>query len=139
MAGFGVYYTLSYLAVLHSETPSADEPYFREAYFTMASICLVWYTALLVFGVHFWRLKTAWRYWFLGVLLAEVVYFFSIGLLWRLEDQAVAMSIAAATGVANGGLMAQAVTFFPIWAPIIVFWVHSNNALNTDAQRRRAG
>lgn len=126
VAGFGIYYTLMYFAVVHDLPPNAEEPYFRRAYLTMVAICLIWYAALLGFSMHFWKLKTAWRYWFLGVLVAEAVYFFAIGLLWTLEDQDIARSVAAATGVANGGLMAQAVSLFPIWAPIIVFWAHAN-------------
>jgi hypothetical protein len=139
MAGFGVFYTLSYLAVLYSASPTQDEPYFREAYYTMVSICFIWYVLLVFFGVQFWRLRTESRFWFLGLLIAEIAYFLSIGRLWRLENQDIAMSIGAATGVANGGLVAQAITLFPIWAPVIVFWAHSNNALNADAQKPRAG
>jgi hypothetical protein len=130
MAGFGLLYTFSYLAVLYSAPPDQDEPYFREAYYTMVLMCIFWYASLVFFAVQFWRLRTEWRFWFLGVLIAEIAYVFSIGLLWRLENQDVAMSIGAATGVANGGLVAQAITLFPVWAPIIVFWAHSSNVLS---------
>jgi hypothetical protein len=139
MAGFGFWYTVSYLVLLHSAQPHQDEPYFREAYYTMVSICFFWYASLVFFAVQFWRLRTEWRFWFLAVLIAEAAYILSIGLLWRLKDHDLAMSVAAATGVANGGLVAQAVSLFPIWAPLIVFWAHSNSALNANARGARTG
>lgn len=99
----------------------------------MLSICLAFYGLLAFFGVQFWQLKTRLRYWFLGLLISEIAYFVSIGFLWRLDDEEIAMSIAAATGIANGGLMAQGMTLFPIWATIIVFWAHSNGRRLTSA------
>jgi hypothetical protein len=32
------------------------------------------------------------------------------------------MSVGAATGIANGGLMAQFIILFPLWAPLVVWW-----------------
>jgi hypothetical protein len=54
------------------------------------------------------------------VLLFEVIYFLSVSLLWtRLTS---GMSVAAATGVANGGLMVQFVILFPLWGPLVLWW-----------------
>lgn len=103
----------------------------------MLSICLAFYALLAFFGVQFWQLKTRLRFWFLGLLIAEVAYVFSLGFLWRLDQEQIAMSIAAATGVANGGLVAQGITLFPIWGAIIVFWAHSNSSLSGRTEARR--
>lgn len=126
MAVLGVCYTLSYFIALYSEPFDTEAPYFREAYYTMVAICLSFYALLFFLGFQFWRLKTEYRFWFLGTVVAEIAYFFALGHLWRLDDERIALSIAAATGVANGGLVAQGVTLFPIWAALIVFWAHSN-------------
>ena len=55
---------------------------------------------------------------FTVVVIAEVVYFFSISILWLVPK--INMSVAAATGVANGGLMIQFIILLPIWAPIVL-------------------
>ena len=96
VSAYGVYYTLSYLAVLHSEPPGEETPYFREAYYPMLSICLGFYALLAFFGAQFWQLKTRLRFWFLGLLIAELGYVVSLGFLWRLDDEKIALSIAAA-------------------------------------------
>jgi hypothetical protein len=127
-APYGVYYTLSHLAVTYSEPPGEDTPYFLEAYYSMVTVCLIFYALLAFFGMQFWRLNTRLRFWFLSLLIIEVAYVFLLGFLWGLEDQEIAMSIAAATGVANGGLVAQGITLFPIWAGIIVFLAHSKGS-----------
>jgi hypothetical protein len=123
-----VYYTLSYLAVLYSEPAGTETPYFHEAYYSMLSVCLIFYGLLLFFGIQFLRLNTRLRFWFLGLLVLEIASVFSLGLLWRLDNEEIARSIAAATGVATGGLVAQGLTLFPLWAAIIVFWAHSNSS-----------
>ena len=134
MAAYGIYYTVSYLATLYSIPPDGETPYFREAYYTMVAVCLTFYVLLAFFGVQFLQLKTRLRFWFLSLLIAELIYIPLLGLLWRLDDERIAMSIAAATGVANGGLVAQGVTLFPIWATVIVFWAHSNRPMQPTAR-----
>lgn len=64
------------------------------------------------------------------MLLFEIVYFFSLGMLWLAPSMG--MSVAAATGVANGGLMAQFLILFPLWAPLLAFWArrHLNDSTN---------
>jgi len=58
------------------------------------------------------------------------VYAISLGLIPLITEKHVAYSMAAATGVANGGIVVQVVTLFPIWAPLIIFWAHSNKSPN---------
>lgn len=127
MAALGIIYTLGvgYFVALGPMQFDADTPYFERAYYTMASICLAFYVLLLYFGFQFWRLRTELRFWFLGLLLAELVYFLVIGMLWRLEDEKISLSVAAATGLANGGLVVQGMALFPVWATAIAFWAHA--------------
>ena len=40
--------------------------------------------------------------------------------MWLIPD--IGMSIGAATGVANGGLVIQGITLFPLWGPLLVTW-----------------
>lgn len=128
MAALGIFYTLGvgYFVALGPAHVDADTPHFQQAYFTMVSICLAFYVLLIYFGVQFWRLRTETRFWFLGFLIAELAYFLVVGALWRLEDERVALSIAAATGLANGGLVVQGTSLFPVWATAVVFWAHSS-------------
>ncbi len=118
----GYWYTYSYYIALKGEPFDAEIPHFRTAYLIMIGVCLFFYTALFVFGVQFSILLVKYKYLFITLLGIELVYFLSIGFLWRIENQEVAKSIGAATGVANGGLVFQAVTGFVIWAPILLLW-----------------
>jgi len=99
----------------------------------MLTVCNIFYALLVAFGVSFWRLNTKIRFWFLGFFVLEVAYIFAVGYSWRISDEQVALSFAAATGVANGGLVPQGITLFPIWATLVVFWAHSNQTIETDA------
>jgi len=65
------------------------------------------------------------------VVLFEVMYFFFIAMLWIHPE--FGLSIGAATGVANGGLMFQFLIGFPLWAPLAVIWARyrfGNESLN---------
>jgi hypothetical protein len=121
MALVGLWYNSSSL-LAHSQdlTEELDTPYFNLAYFTMSAVCIVCYIALFACGVQFIRLRTGHLLFFAALLGFEVVYFFSIGFLWLVPG--IGMSVAAATGVANGGLSLQALTLFPLWAPLLAAW-----------------
>jgi hypothetical protein len=95
-------------------------PYFYPAFYAMSAICIACYLVLLTCGVQFIRLRPGLLKLFVGVVVFEVVYFFSIGILWVVPN--IGTSIGAATGVANGGLMFQAVILFPLWAPVLARW-----------------
>lgn len=107
-----------------------DTPYFYPAFYIMSAICMGCYALLTIFGVQFIRGRAFHVGWFTTLLLFEIVYFFSLGMLWLAPS--IGMSIAAATGVANGGLMAQFLIFFPLWAPLLAFWAqrHLNAPTN---------
>jgi hypothetical protein len=96
--------------------------YFYQSFYTMSAICIVFYLLLFFCGIYFIKLLIRFVWLFISVLVSEIVYFFSIGALgWNLGD--VSHSIAAATGVANGGLMIQVFILFPLWGSILALWL----------------
>ena len=140
MAAVGFFYTLNYLRFIHEIPIDEETPYFNHAYYIMVTICSIFYTTLCVFGIKFLMLDTKLRYWFLILIVVEIVYFLALGITPAVVEMSIAKSIATALGVANGGLMPQAITLFLLWAPVLVFWAHSNKALNSGAPNNgRAG
>lgn len=99
-----------------------EKPYVLQAFTIMLLINVVCYCALFFLGVQFIRLKSRLFPFLAVVVVFEVIYFFSIGFLWLFPDREIARSVAAATGIANGGLMPQFLTLFPIWGPLLAFW-----------------
>jgi len=97
-----------------------DTPYFLPAFLIMSGLCIGFYVILLVFGIQFVRGRTGLIRMFSGLMVCEVIYFLSVSFLWLMPG--IGRSIGAATGVANGGLMFQAVILFPLWAPFAVKW-----------------
>lgn len=129
MAAIGLLYSLTTLFMDFSDlTSDHDFPYFYPAFYTMSGICIGCYIVLLACGVQFIRLRTRLIGLFVGVIIFEVVYFISIGLMWLIPG--IGMSIGAATGVANGGLMFQAFILFPLWAPLLAGWAHKRLEAN---------
>jgi hypothetical protein len=121
MAGIGLWYNLMTLFTDFSDlVQEKGIVYFYPAFYTMSAICIACYVALLLCGVQFVQLRTSLLKLFVGVIIFEIVYFFSIGPMWLIPK--IGMSIGAATGVANGGLMFQAFILFPLWAPFIAGW-----------------
>ncbi|MFH1615320.1 MAG: hypothetical protein ABIG61_09590 [Planctomycetota bacterium] len=121
VAVIGLWYNLTTLFTYFSDfVQEHDIPYFYPAFYTMSAICIGCYIILLICGVQFVRLRTNVLKLFVAVIIFEVVYFFSIGTLWLIPN--IGMSIGAATGVANGGLMFQAFILFPLWAPFLAGW-----------------
>ena len=125
MACLGLWYnTLSFFSVLGSFEYDPEMPYLKPVFFVMSFVCVACYVWLLVIGIDFVRLKLRFRHIFAGLLIFEVAYFISISILWISPVRNFSMSVAAATGIANGGLMFQFITLFPLWAPILVVWAH---------------
>lgn len=123
LAGCGLWYNLIGLGA--SFGADANTPYFWHAYYTMTAICMACYLSLLFIAIQFIRLKTSWFKAFVCVVVFEVAYFFGIGIIsmsvfWSSPD--LVLSVAAAFGVANGGLMFQFGTLFPIWGPLWGRW-----------------
>ena len=119
----GFWYNFSTLFVAFSGkfsdiSDKFDTPYFYPAFYTMSLICISCYIILLISGIQFTRQKMGMLKIFIGTLVFEVIYFFSIGMFWLIPK--IGMSIGVATGVANGGLVFQGILLFPIWAPWVV-------------------
>ncbi len=134
LAGLGLWYNTIVLLTPFAPDPSA--PYFRHAFYSMAAICIACYVALLLIAVQLIRLRTWWFRALVSVVVFEVVYFFGIGILsfsafwWSPE---LALSLGAALGVANGGLMFQFIILFPIWGPLWGRW--ATKAIDTPPAR----
>jgi hypothetical protein len=120
-AAFGFYYNfMSLIAVSAKNMDTSETPYFYPAFFLMSAICIICHTILLICGIQFFRVHTKIFPVFMGILIFEVLYSFLIGILWLVPN--IGLSIAAATGVANGGLSFQLITLFFVWAPLLVLW-----------------
>jgi hypothetical protein len=121
VALMGLWYNLSALdADFSTVIGQLDLPYFYPAFYIMSAICVTCYFLLLYVGVQLIRGSTTVFRLLLLVVLFEILYFFSIGILWNWPEYG--LSIAGATGVANGGLMIQGVVLFPIWAPLVAWF-----------------
>lgn len=120
-AGIGFWYnSMTFLASWSKDFRDKDTLYFYPAFYIMSFICIMCYSVLLICGIQFIRLRTRLFPLFVGVLIFEFIYIFSIGFMWLIPE--IGRSIAAATGVANGGLSLQIISLFFIWAPLIVLW-----------------
>ncbi|MCP4590551.1 MAG: hypothetical protein GY842_07395 [bacterium] len=117
-AGLGFWHNGSSLFASFPSDPST--PYFSHAFYTMSAVCLACYLVLLVIGIQFIRLNSSLLRLFIGVMVFEVVYFFSVAFLWLAPG--IGTSVCAATGVANGGQMFQFVTLFPLWGSLLARW-----------------
>jgi hypothetical protein len=115
---------MSFFSVIRSFEYDPEMPYFKPIFFIMSLVCVACYIVLLIIGIEFVRLKRRFRHIFAGLLIFEVAYFISISILWIFPVRNFSMSVASATGVANGGLMFQFITLFPLWAPILVTWAY---------------
>ncbi|OYW73128.1 MAG: hypothetical protein B7Z37_22710 [Verrucomicrobia bacterium 12-59-8] len=126
-AVFGLWYNaytleLAFSGKLQARGEPHEEPYFELAFYVMSAVCVICYLLLIFFGIQFLRGRTVHVRAFTRLLIFEVIYFFLIAMLWLVPDPDMGMSIAAATGIANGSLMAQFVILFPLWAPPLAFW-----------------
>ncbi len=102
-------------------SPEKETPYFYHALYSMSSVCIVFYALLVISGFHLVKYNIRILRLFYAVLLTEVIYFLLIVLV-LVNLPGIGLSIFAASAVANGGLMFQAWTLFPIWAPILATW-----------------
>ena len=106
--------------------------YFYSVFYTMSIICIACYLVLIFCGINFFRMKIRYLPIFVGVMVFEVIYFLLIRLIQ--DDSVLSDSIAAAMGVANGGLMIQFTILFPLWGCILAVWVNRKlkNRDNSD-------
>jgi hypothetical protein len=98
-----------------------EVPYFYPAFYSMLSVTIVCCLVLAWCGLDQVRLRVAHLKLFIWLFVCEVMYFFFIGgFLWPLPDTG--MSIGAASGVANNGLMPPFYILLPLWAPFALAW-----------------
>jgi hypothetical protein len=121
----GLWYngTTMLIAIRGGFSKTIKEPglsHFYPAFYTMSAICVVCYLLLLACGIALLRSRVRWSQLLTGVLIFEVVYVFVVAALWMAPT--IGRSVAAATGLANGGLMAQFIILFPLWAPLALWW-----------------
>ena len=101
-----LYGAISIIGVLSNPEPLPEEvPYFFPTFVIMTAICLFCYLVLLVSGVDLVQSRLRWSRLVKLILLFEVGFFFAIVALWM--EPTIGVSVAAATGVTAGGLMAQ--------------------------------
>ena len=117
---FGLFYIFSSLITAFSGGFESveNQPYFHQAFYIMSSICIVLKLCLICFSVDLLRGNLRTVNLFAAVLIFEILYTFSIGAFWL--HPKLGRSIAGASGVANGGLMAQFIVLLPLWAPIVL-------------------
>lgn len=126
----GLWYNSASLAgFLKHADHDPEAPYFVPAYIIMSAICVVCCGLLFIFGGLLVLMKTRISYAVIGVLLFEVAYFFSVGLFFFFiglmgiaPARGLAMSVARAMGIANGGLMFQFMVLFPVWGALLLLW-----------------
>jgi hypothetical protein len=95
--------------------------YFTESYFVMAGICCCCFATLAYCAVSFLRCRFEAFRLFVLLVLVEIGYALCLIILLPAFPRNVALSVGAATGVANGGLVAQAYLLLPLWGPFAVF------------------
>lgn len=121
LAALGLLYNAMFILpefFLGSDDPAG--PYFYPAFYIMSAICVACYLLLLTLGIQFVRLNTSNLGLFVFLFLFEIIYIKVVFILWN--HPTIGMSVAEATGVANGGLMLQRWTLFPLWAVPVLLW-----------------
>lgn len=132
-AGLGLLYNgASFYAVatgaLETVRPEQPVPYLYQAFYVLSAICIACYVALVVCGVQFLRVSTSLIWLFVGVLAVEVIMWFATGRLWL--HPTYGPSVAAATGISQGGLVPQFIILLPLWAPPVV-WLARRSLVRT--------
>jgi hypothetical protein len=96
-----------------------ETPYFYHAFYIMSFACVLFYIVLIALSIEILRGVELASTLLCIVLSLEVVYFFVSAAMWTHPNYG--SSIAAAFGVANGGLLFQFATLLPLWAPIVLW------------------
>lgn len=107
--------------------------YFYSAFYIMSGICIICFVLLLLSGMGVLFLRLRFSELLIGVLVFEVVYFFSLGSLWLVPNAG--SGIDAAIGVGNVGLAIQLEILFPLWAPIVLRWAGKKLQRDSPAAR----
>jgi len=121
-AGLGIIATLATVRnVMHRKADDLTDtaPLFRQMFFLFSAINIAFNLALgliavallLGFPISWWQ--------FVAVFVPQVIYFVSLGVLWR--HPRLGMSIGAATGCGNVGITFPFFCLLPIWGPIALW------------------
>jgi hypothetical protein len=105
---------------LEEAAVAGSYPYLYHFYFLFSAICIGCFIALVICGLRLVRLVLSPIWPFVVVLAIECGIVFLTGRLWSHGEYG--PSAAAATGIAQGGLMPQFAIFLPLWAPLVA-WI----------------
>ena len=102
---------------------TTESPYFIWAFWIMVFANTFLLGLLALGGIFLWRLREV------GVsicnftFIAEVTFFFAIGLMWGSPmPREISMSIAGATGVGNMGISPQILSGYPLFGLLFLNW-----------------
>ncbi|GMW02752.1 MAG: hypothetical protein AMXMBFR84_38880 [Candidatus Hydrogenedentota bacterium] len=112
--------SLSRVSYLQELTVEHELHYFYPVYCVMSGICVASFLGLAYCGWHFIRARNGILSLFIGILLCEIVYFFTMIAISVIPG--FGSNISAAAGVASGGLVFQGLLLFPVWAPLLATW-----------------
>jgi hypothetical protein len=135
-----------------SELFKAQLPQFVIIFHIMVAVCTGFYVLLLGSGIAFLRGRLDWVRIFAVVLICEAGYWLTAYAPWRIPTlgwsaAAVRAMISGgfrlewsatfgmATTVANAGLAAQFDILFPLWGPILMWWVRRSRGRSNDRGR----
>jgi hypothetical protein len=104
--------------------------WFYPAFYAMSAICIVCYAVLLWTGYRLARRQLSASSVLISAWVFEIGYFLVVGMAWLIPND-VGESIAGASGVANGGMMAQFFILLPVWGPLAVFWIKRQHEIPT--------
>jgi len=126
----GLAYNATTLFFFPDIRQSDDPPSFGVAFFALSFLCITLYCILFVCGIQLLRLRVNW-WWVLAIVCAaELVLRTAVRAAWQHPEWG--QSIAMATGISMGGMMAQVVVYFPWWGPVLVFLAVRMQRLRTD-------
>jgi hypothetical protein len=108
------------IRLLQGHENTAGQPYFEQAFWAMTSINYAFLGLLILGGVLLWHRKRSGVVLCTAVFVTEILYFLAIGYIWGAGSEAFAGSVAAATGVANGGVTPQVICGYPLVAIILL-------------------
>lgn len=96
-----------------------DAPFFRQIFFLFSSINVAFNLLLgLIAGALLLGFPVSW-WQFLAVFVPQVIYFFSVGVFWH--HPRLGMSIGAASGCGNVGIVIPFLSLIPIWGPVALW------------------
>lgn len=119
-AGLGFWCNATTFFTFAKYPADANEPHFLHAFYAMSAICVACYLVLLAVGIQSIRLKLSAVRLLCGLMVFEVIYLFGVTTLWTVPS--IGQSVTFATVVANGGLVAQFLTLFPLWGALLARW-----------------